>query len=82
MLKAVSETPAGIELLRWICQLSGFNRSSCSLEEAARRDIWLTLRQFMPVERLSEVEHHELRETQQQLRELLIASQEVNLNGD
>ena len=67
--------------MRWLCRLTGFGQSSNSLEDAARRDIWLTIRQYMPVERLPEIEHHDLREAQKQLRELLTASQEVRGDG-
>lgn len=80
LLKAVTDTEAGIELMRWLYQLTGFGRSSLSSEDAARRDIWLTLRNYLPVERLTEIEHHELREAQQQLRELLTAPREVQQN--
>lgn len=77
VLKAVTDSEAGIELMRWLCKLTGFGQSSNSLEDAARRDVWLTLRQYMPVERLAEIEHHELREAQLQLRELLASAQET-----
>jgi hypothetical protein len=64
MMKEVAKSDAGINVLRWVCRLSGFNKPSMTMEDAARRDLWLTIRRFIAVEQLSLIEHHDLREQQ------------------
>lgn len=64
IVKEVAKGDAGINFLRWLCRLSGFNKPIMTLEDAARRDLWLTVRRFIAVEQLSLIEHHELREQQ------------------
>ncbi len=85
-LEAVSKSDAGITLLRWLVRLTGWNKSTMSLEDAARRDVWLTIRNFIPVDKLSLIEHHEIREHQLQadsiLREMMQKQQEVQLDYD
>jgi hypothetical protein len=77
MLGVVAGTEAGIGFLQWLCRITGFNRPIMSLEDASRRDIWLTLRQYIPVEKLSEIEHFDLRKEQKMQREMMEALAEI-----
>lgn len=74
LMAAMTDSEAGISFLQWLCRLSGFNKPIMSLEDASRRDIWLTIRPFVPVEKLGEIEHHDLREQQQMLRGIMDAA--------
>jgi hypothetical protein len=47
------------------------------MEEAARRDVWLSIRRFVPVEKLPEIEFHDLRQEQEQVRKMLQESGEI-----
>lgn len=71
MMEALVQTPAGVAFLQWLVRVSGFNKPSMSMEDAARRDVYLTIRPFIPVEKLSEIEHLDIRLQQQQTRQLL-----------
>ena len=71
VMEAVVGTEAGVSFLQWLCRLTGFNKSIMSLEDASRRDIWLTVRQFIDVKKLSEIEHVDLRQQQEMAREML-----------
>lgn len=71
LMEKLVQQPAGVSFLKWLCRLSGFNRPCMNMEDATRRDMWLTVRRFVPIERLSEIEHEELREHQKSLREML-----------
>lgn len=66
MVSAVAETDAGVALLQWLVRLTGFNRPTMSLEDASRRDVWMTVRQFIPVEKLSLIEHEDIRQQQKE----------------
>lgn len=65
IMEAVSSTDAGINFLAWLCRLTKFNKPVNSLEDAARRDVWLHIRKFIPVSKLSVIEHQEVREFQE-----------------
>lgn len=71
LLKALTHHPVGISFLQWLTRLTGANRPTMSMEDAARRDIWLTIRQYIPIEKLAEIEFQELIERQEHIRELL-----------
>ncbi len=71
ILQAIVQHEAGIALLRWLVNITSANRPIMSLEDAARRDVWLTIRRFVPVERLAEIEHHDLRLEQQSIRQMV-----------
>lgn len=57
---AVADTEAGINMLRLLCRISGWNKPSMTMEDAARRDVYLTLRQYIPAEKLAQIEHIDL----------------------
>lgn len=71
IMAAVAKTEAGVAFLQWLCTITGFNRPIMAMEDACRRDVWLTIRRFIPHEKLAEIEHRELREQQQLVREML-----------
>ena len=70
MMIAITNTEPGIAFLQWLVRMSGFNRPIMSLEDASRRDIWLTIRPYVPIEKLSEIEHADLRDQQKTLQEI------------
>lgn len=70
-MAALSGSDFGVAFLQWLVRLSGFNKPIMALEDAARRDIWLTIRPFIPVEKLSLIEHEEIRQQQEQTQEVL-----------
>jgi hypothetical protein len=74
MMQEVTGTDAGITLLRWIHHLTGFARPSMNMEEAVRRDIWLTLRRFIPVDKLAQIEYADLQNVQEQVHLLMQAN--------
>lgn len=83
LMASMVQNQAGISFLQWLCRLSGFNKSIMSLEDASRRDLWLTLRQFIPVEKLSEIEHHDLKQQQATLHKMMeIAASEEEIYGN
>lgn len=71
LMEAVASTDAGISFLRWLCEISGWSRSTNSVEESARRDIWISIRRFVPIEKLTQIEYEDLKRSQQLTRELL-----------
>ncbi|MBX9688193.1 MAG: hypothetical protein K2X27_15905 [Candidatus Obscuribacterales bacterium] len=71
LVAAVASTDAGISLLQWLVRLTGFSKPIMSLEDASRRDVWLTIRPFVPVEKLSLIEHAEIRQQQEATKEIL-----------
>ena len=73
IMEAVSKDEAGISFLKWLVRLTGFNRPIMSLEDASRRDVWLTIRPFVPVDKLSLIEHQEIRDEQQKANAMIEA---------
>lgn len=73
MMSAITSSDAGISFLQLLCRLTGFNKPVMSLEDASRRDVWLSIRPFIEVGKLSLIEHHDLREQQLQMRETINA---------
>lgn len=72
MMSKLCASDAGIEILRWLVRITGFNRPTMNMEDAVRRDMWLRIRRYVPVEKLSEIEHHDLR-SEQIRRDMLLA---------
>lgn len=77
VMEAITSSDAGITLLRWICDISGFNKTCMSMEDAVRRDLWLTLRQYIDVSKLAQIEHHELANAQMAVRAQLRSLDEI-----
>ena len=77
VMSALVKTDAGITFLRWLCQLTTFNRPTMTVEDAYRRDVWINIRPFIPVDKLSEIEHHDLRKQQMQAQEMIELMQEM-----
>lgn len=71
ILSAVTRTEAGVAFLQWLVRLTGFNKPSMSMEDAARRDVWLSVRRFIDIQKLSEIEHFDIRCEQELVRKLL-----------
>jgi len=75
MMQEVCRHDAGISLLQYLHRICGAGNPCMDMEQAARRDIWLTLQQFIPVEKLPLIEYQQLRQRHQQVREMLEAMQ-------
>lgn len=71
ILAAITKSDAGISFLRWLHGLTGFSKPSMTMEDAARRDIWLSIRPYIEVSSLARIEHHELGERQKQMYEII-----------
>ncbi|SRR5579875_2962619 len=71
LMEAVAQSDAGLAFLQWLCQLCGWSRSTASDIESARRDIWIAVRRYIPVEALVRIEYEDLKREQQLTRELL-----------
>ena len=71
MMEALCRTDVGISFLQYLCRISGHNNPIMTLEDASRRDIWLTVRRYIPVEKLSLIEHEQLHAEQQRTLELI-----------
>lgn len=77
MVRAISETETGVAFLQWLCKMTGFNRPTMNMEEAVRRDVWMTIRRYVPVDKLTLIEHADLRREQQLLNEMLQAMKQA-----
>ena len=64
---------AGIAFMQWLVRLTGFNKPIMSLEDASRRDVWLSIRRYIDVSKLGEIEYKDLRDEQLQERLLMEA---------
>lgn len=82
LMTVLAGTEAGITFLRWLTRITGFNKSIMSLEDAARRDVWLTIRQYVPVEKLSDIEHFELREQQEMVHAMMETISQLEESND
>ncbi|MBS2008259.1 MAG: hypothetical protein JST01_14520, partial [Cyanobacteria bacterium SZAS TMP-1] len=81
-MAAVCQYEAALSFLQWLVKLTGFNKPCMNMEDASRRDIWLTIRPYIPVEKLPLLEHYEIQEQQDREYMMLeLASMEDDLNG-
>ncbi|MDE1971102.1 MAG: hypothetical protein KGI50_06045 [Patescibacteria group bacterium] len=71
IIEAIAKSEVGISFLRLLCKWTGWSRSTCTNEESARRDLWIVIRKYVPVETLPQIEYEDLKQQQKQIRELL-----------
>lgn len=64
MMEALTQADFGITFLQWLYRLTGFEKPIMCMEDACRRDLWLSVRRFIPIEKLGEIEHFSLKERQ------------------
>jgi hypothetical protein len=74
IMEALTQSEAGINFLQWLVRICGFNKPSMCMEDAARRDVWLTIRTYVPLEKLAEIEHHDVLMNQRSLRQTIQAA--------
>lgn len=71
LMEALANSDMGLYFLQWLCKLTGWERSTMSNEDSAKRDIWINIRKHIPVEKLALIEHEGVRVEQQLIRDLL-----------
>lgn len=71
ILETLCRSDVGIAFLRWLHRMTGFGRPVMNMEDATRRDFWITIRPYIPTEKLGEIEHEDLRERQRTVRTMI-----------
>jgi hypothetical protein len=72
LLDAMTKTEMGKAFLTWLClDLCGWGRSSQTSEQSAAHDIWLSVRRYVPLQALAEIEYSRLAKDHVDLRTLL-----------
>lgn len=70
LMQAMCQWELGINFLRWLCRICKWESSMMSTEDAAIRDIWLHMRQYVPVEALAKIESEAIKAQQELYRTL------------
>lgn len=79
IFSAVAQTEPGLRALRKIAKICGWNKPTMTMEDAARRDVWHSLRRYIPAEKLAEIELFDLQQQQEAMLENIMADLETDL---
>lgn len=81
VMMAMVQWELGTTFLRWLCRLCKWESSVMSTEDAAKRDIWLVMRNYIPPEALGKIET-EAAAAQQETFKLLFELEPKEENDD